>query len=234
MNTINEKEYNQFFPPKKREEALKFAFDIRKFEIELYWKRASYFWTLIAATLIGYTTVAQRQNSINEIQSHETTGPILVLLSCIGIVFSFGWFLVNKGSKYWHENWENHVDMLEDDIIGPLYKTVLSRPDPPPKSEDRAKRFFTGPGTYSVSKINQLTSFYIFLLWTGLLLYALFSFSPEQWEIAYCIQTLPTITITIVTCILFIKWGTFRNTANHLNKASLRQSSIITIPKKRL
>ena len=28
--------------------------DIRKFEIDLYWKRAAYFWAFIAATFAGY------------------------------------------------------------------------------------------------------------------------------------------------------------------------------------
>ncbi len=33
----------------KQVEALKHAHDIRKFEIDLYWRRAAYFWTFIAA-----------------------------------------------------------------------------------------------------------------------------------------------------------------------------------------
>ena len=34
---------------KLREKALDLALDIRKFEIELYWKRAAYFWGFIGA-----------------------------------------------------------------------------------------------------------------------------------------------------------------------------------------
>ena len=37
-----------------RDNAHKIALDVRKFEIELYWKRATYFWTFIAATLAEY------------------------------------------------------------------------------------------------------------------------------------------------------------------------------------
>jgi hypothetical protein len=36
---------------------LGFALDIRKFEIELYWKRATYFWTFIGATFAAYGAV---------------------------------------------------------------------------------------------------------------------------------------------------------------------------------
>ena len=34
--------------------ALAYALDIRKFEIELYWKRATYYWAFIAAAFAGY------------------------------------------------------------------------------------------------------------------------------------------------------------------------------------
>jgi hypothetical protein len=56
---MNEKEYKEAFgidPLNKPllEKALEHALDIRKFEIELYWKRASYFWTLIAAAFAAY------------------------------------------------------------------------------------------------------------------------------------------------------------------------------------
>ncbi len=40
---------------KKR--ALERAIDIRKFEIDLYWKRAAYFWTFIAATSAGFFAI---------------------------------------------------------------------------------------------------------------------------------------------------------------------------------
>src|SRR5690242_11288650 len=42
---------------KKRKRALDSALDIRKFEIEHYWKRATYFWTLIAAAFTAYGVV---------------------------------------------------------------------------------------------------------------------------------------------------------------------------------
>lgn len=78
-----------------RAEALKCALDIRKFEIELYWKRATYFWTLIAASFAGYFSLA----------SLKTPGPGLVfLVSCIGLLLSIGWYLANRGSKFWQEN----------------------------------------------------------------------------------------------------------------------------------
>src|ERR1035437_2713319 len=94
--------YQAQFPDRaKREYAYKLALEIRRFEIELYWKRTTYFWTLIAATFAGYFALASSGNS-------RAPG-LLFLVSCIGLVLSTGWYLVNRGSKYWQANWESHV-----------------------------------------------------------------------------------------------------------------------------
>ena len=106
----------------KAKTALEHALDIRKFEIGLYWQRATYVWTLIAATFAGYFAVLAAEKMVDQYFN-------AYVLACVGFVFSLAWFLTNRGSKYWQENWESHVDMLEDTIAGPLYKTVLHRPE---------------------------------------------------------------------------------------------------------
>ena len=99
---------------KKAKRALDAALDIRKFEIELYWKRAAYFWTLIAVAFAGHFTIL----SARSLEKGEKS-TYAFMIAVIGFVFTFAWFLANKGSKFWQENWENHVDMLEDAVIGP-------------------------------------------------------------------------------------------------------------------
>lgn len=107
---------------RKLERALTEALDIRKFEIDLYWKRGTYFWTLIAATFAGYIAILSTEKLlVKEFYAF--------VIAWIGVVFSFAWVLVNLGSKFWQENWECHVDMLEDAVCGPLYKTVLANKD---------------------------------------------------------------------------------------------------------
>jgi len=139
-----------------RAEALKCALDIRKFEINLYWKRATYFWTLIAAAFAGYLALA----------STDVTRPGLVfLVTCIGFILSTAWYLVNRGSKFWQENWERHVDILENEIIGPLFKTTIS------KNNFRFLEFWSGY-PYSVSKVNQIVSLFVTLVWLGLVIHA--------------------------------------------------------------
>lgn len=45
--------YFEKFPAPVRKKALENILDIRKFEIEMYWKRATYFWTFIGAVFVG-------------------------------------------------------------------------------------------------------------------------------------------------------------------------------------
>jgi len=178
----------------KKTEALKYALEIRSFEIELYWKRATYFWAFIGATLAGYGAV--------QASSIPSKADLSVALSCLGLVFSFGWFLVNKGSKQWQENWENHVDLLEDDIIGPLYKIVLTRPEPSKKKW--LKRFVVGPGPFSVSKINQIISLFVIVLWLFLLWEGL---QPTPTTSLARGKYIGMIAATGIAWWLFWKWG---------------------------
>jgi hypothetical protein len=152
---MNQKEYIEEFEREDKADpdpvlarALDRALDIRKFEIELYWKRATYFWAFLAVTLAGYFTL--RAANIDD----KTKGEVLLILSCLGVVFSVTWYFVNRASKFWQENWENHVNLLEGKVIGPLYKTVLS---------DEGISFWklSGPYPFSVSRLNQILSLFV-------------------------------------------------------------------------
>ncbi len=124
--------------------ALERAWQCRDFEIELYWKRATYFWAFIASTFVGYVALITSDwyEKIDNAQHVE-----VYLLICTGFVESVAWHLSNLGSKGWQRNWEAHIDLLEDRFTGPIYKTVaLTR-------------------TYSVSKINEIVSATVCLVW---------------------------------------------------------------------
>jgi len=64
----------------KTERALQHALDIRKFEIDLYWKRAAYFWAFIGAAFAGFLAI-QASGATNK-------QDLSVVLSCLGFVFS--------------------------------------------------------------------------------------------------------------------------------------------------
>jgi hypothetical protein len=170
-------------------EAHKQALDIRKFEIEMYWKRATYFWTIIGVIFAGYFLLMKDDFASN----HPT---LILLLNCIGFIFSLSWYLVNRGSKFWQNNWEKHVDLLEDGVTGPLYKTVIQNGNL--NFWDLNKEF-----SYSVSKINQLLSLFVTIIWFAMGIYLIFNqmafnwgFIHSKWFLAFKIFALVLATTT--------------------------------------
>ncbi|MGK4321669.1 RipA family octameric membrane protein [Citrobacter youngae] len=214
-NEFSGEDYKKIFldDAKKNEKALAYALDIRKFEIDLYWKRASYFWAFIAATFAGFITL-QASSSVNKTD-------LSIILCCLGVIFSTGWLCVNRGSKHWQENWENHVDMLEDSSIGPLYKVVLTRPMPK-GFQEHCEHLLTGPTSFSVSKINQLISLFVTILWVVLLFKSLpdirFSspFNPFYFTL---------VCITGLFCLLFF-WRGKTYGKDYVHIAKIRSAKI--------
>jgi TRAP-type C4-dicarboxylate transport system permease small subunit len=132
---------------KKREAALERAWKNRDFEIDKFWTRSAYFWGFIALIFGGYFKIMTGKNP------SEAEGMYLDLyLILLGIIFSVAWLLVIKGSKQWQENWEAHIDNLENDITGPLHKTVC----------------YKGTNFYSVSKINEVLAVIVIVAWVFL------------------------------------------------------------------
>jgi hypothetical protein len=239
---IDAETYKQLFPPStddatqsadiksKRQLALEHALDIRKFEIQLYWTRATYFWTFIAAALGAF-------GAVQTVDDKAVLTDLSVFLSCIGAVLSFAWYCANRGSKQWQENWENHVDLLEDDVTGPLYKVVLTRPKKKKVENEGMKEtvkrwggqgadLVTGPASFSVSKINQLISLYLTAVWISLLFYALPPISPSvdpNWDY------LVAIGLAVIACGFIAGLGRSHDT-DYSPDAKLRKVAINTPP----
>lgn len=131
----------------KIEKALEKVHDIRKFEIDKYWSRAAYFWAFTTSVYVAYFNVLKDLHYGNH-------GKIsLVILAALGLFFSFSWWLSSKGSRHWQENWENHVVLLEDEIMGSLYKTFLAGDAP------------------SITKVNEVAGVVMSVCSGGLLFY---------------------------------------------------------------
>lgn len=130
-------------------EAYQKAHDLRKFEIELYWKRALYFWGFEAAFMLAFGKICTESPFTN--YQHF----LLSIISLLAFCFSCLWLLAQEGAKRWQENWEFHIDMLEESISGNLYKTVLHKNN-------------TVHNFYSVSKINKAICFLFIILWAVL------------------------------------------------------------------
>jgi hypothetical protein len=110
--------------------ALARAHELRKFEIENYWKRSAYFWGF---QLVSFAALAL---SAKEGRFYP---PIVLLVAVLGALAALTGVLTAKGSKFWQANWEAHVDFLETAVEGRLHTTALV--------EDKL--------SYSVSRVNE-------------------------------------------------------------------------------
>lgn len=147
----------------KIEKAYREASEVRRFEIQLYWERTKYFWAFITTIYVAYYNVltkfyvkSQCSSEFKEVFSHGHL-PLLILAG-LGFIFSVAWALANHGSKHWQENWENHIDLLEDKVTGPLHKIHKAN------------------ASYSVSKINQFLSYIVSACALGLLIFEIVEF----------------------------------------------------------
>jgi hypothetical protein len=111
--------------------ALERAYSLRDFEIEHYWKRGTYFWTLQGAIFIALGVLWRE---------HIELSVVTLALSGLGVLTAVANYLAARGSKFWQENWESHIDMLEDESDGRLHKIVWLR---------------NGMLRFSVSRINE-------------------------------------------------------------------------------
>jgi len=75
------------------------AIETRNFEISLFWQRSNYFLALSTAIAVGYFTLDKPQ--------HE------LLLSLLGSIVAWLWFLVNLGGKFWQARWEHRLGQVE-------------------------------------------------------------------------------------------------------------------------
>ncbi len=137
--------------PDKNEwkELLKTAMETRKFEIELYWKRANYFWLFVAAFFVAYYQTIPSESKHTEVEN--------TLFIIGGYFFSIGWYFANRGSKYWQENWEKHIAVLSQHLKIPIFELLKSNRN---KIWELNKSY-----PYSVSKINQGLNIVVIIIW---------------------------------------------------------------------
>jgi hypothetical protein len=131
----------------KNEKAFNTALATRNFEIGLFWQRSLFFWGFIGAAFVGHAALREADSNLS------------LVLACFGLVCSFAWSLVNRGSKYWQESWETKVDKTEDEVTGPLFKLEESPQD---------KGIWLSSRRYSVSKLTIALADYVVVMWLTL------------------------------------------------------------------
>lgn len=211
---------------------LKIAHDIRKFEIELFWKRGTYYWAFILGAFTAHFALLGMlfdKDSCREFSLEKffnLSGMSLFSLAITALfcfIFSFSWCLVNKGSKFWQENWEEHIYHLENDAVGRLYKTYLN--------SKKKEKFGWFPlsceaYSYSVTKVTMLTSsalcifslvltlFYIIVMFVKMKKYYVPFLEWFMWIVIPGILLLLLFGIVFV----FIKFGKSSNYKGKTNK----------------
>ncbi|MFO4450988.1 hypothetical protein AAHC63_25730 [Klebsiella quasipneumoniae subsp. quasipneumoniae] len=68
--------------PAKAERAFEKAWATRNFEIEMYWKRATYFWAFIASIFVGYFALVSSENYVKYDRFNHVE---VYFLICIGL-----------------------------------------------------------------------------------------------------------------------------------------------------
>lgn len=143
--------------------ALDRAHDIRKFELELLWKRTAYM-----ATFQGFLLAALGFSLSENSKAIDLVIFFQVVICFAGVFTSFLWVMINKGSKFWHENWTHHIDFLEDEFEGRLLKTLLYEKKLP----------------FSVSRANTYLSWMFFWMWLSLG----WVFSADSLSLYFCLK----------------------------------------------
>jgi hypothetical protein len=145
---------------------LQLATEARKFQIDLFWQRSLFFWGLIAATFLAYANL------------RESEPEIRYAVICVGLIFSLGWTLVNRVSKYWQEVWEQKVEEVEELIL-------VDRPSRNPEPTQEEKFWLWSARKYSVSKLAIALSDFTLLIWLFLGIEALAGrgVNPRPWRV---------------------------------------------------
>ena len=195
---------------KENEEKLKEAYnkahEIRKFEIELYWKRATYFWAFELVVFGGlnvlfskYLDVLSRPVSLKEVLL------ALITISLGGYFISLLWYFVMQGSKFWQENWEKHIDLLEQYVSGNLYKCVLH----------------IDTAHFSVSRASRNITFIFLIFWVSCSL----CFCYKYAELFLYDYNIISVLIVIILIISYITW-LLRNASRAKNYDRVKSSQM--------
>ena len=201
--------------------ALNHAHETRRFEISLYWQRSLFFWGFMLTFFSGYFLLyTETEDEITFAVATMLSG-----LSLVGMFTAYAWYYLAKGAKTWQENWELHIDFLEDEITGKLHKTPLGK-----------KGNF-----YSISSV--LNSFIKVMIasWVGLFLISAYEFGThlkkefcmfpncESLTVNICIILVSLILLALLVGLIFWHlqkcWRTSERTLGYKN-ADLKQLTL--------
>ena len=115
-------------------ELFKIALETRNFEIQLFWKRCSYFLAINTALV---TALAAAMFALSNGSNQEAFWPLFFGICFAGFFICIAWIQVAFGSQFWQKHWEwvveKHQESLgfkndeDDDADGTIRKDYFSR-----------------------------------------------------------------------------------------------------------
>lgn len=248
LNMKTENAKNNAISDGRLKAAYEQAADIRKFEIDLFWKRGTYYWAFILAAftahfaLLGmiFSTFSEDINKSFSLKNMcGLPGLSLFSLDITAFFcffFSLAWTLVNKGSKFWQKNWESHIDKLEESVTGKLHETYLNTDYEGSKKDFSKCPFNPKAYDYSVTKITMISSIlltissFILVMFYSVLLFlkARKNYTPLPEYIKWIfipIFTLGLLIFTLVTLPILSRSSNFGSSKNRKDKWYQRMDS---------
>lgn len=136
-------------------EIYKIIIDHRKFEIDNFWKRTTFFWGTTGILFAAYFSV-------------KIDSRFLILISLTGFIYNFIFTLSLRGSKYWQVHWESLAEKYEY-IIGDIRVfrwDLMKEIDTKIKNEWKIHK----PRRISVSKLVMILGDFLVLCWALLII----------------------------------------------------------------
>ena len=180
---------------KRIKELMQLAMEQRKFAIEFYWKRASYFWLFVGAMFVAYTATLPDKDTLDLVQSER----INLFVCLVGFFSSVAWYMANRGSKYWQENWELHIEFLSKKLGTPIFEVLMY----PRKSATGSPLSYY---PYSFTRVNLFLNIIIIIVWAVLSLLGLASLldiSPDDY-ITYKVLLIGIAGLVVTLCIILL------------------------------
>lgn len=144
-------------------------------EIELFWKRSSFFWLFTGSAFVGFGVLWDKADK-----------DLPLAIACFGLICSLSWTLANRGTKYWQYVWEQKLKSVQRAALGRLiYFEGVSRSDPAGP--------IWGASRYSVTKLAIALSDFSVLIWLTLGVKASPLMQARPWEYVPIVLVLGTI-----------------------------------------
>lgn len=200
----NQKNKNSADEKTSEEKVFETANDCRKFETTFFWQRGTYYWAFILASFTAHFACLgnffdEKAISFSAIKNLPDFSLLtLAVTAFFCFFFSWSWVIVNKGSRFWQQNWENHIDALEKEAVGHLFRIVMNEHN----TENCSPRILScKPYRYSLAKTTQMTG--IVLMVASFIMLCLYIFIFTQKFFPFHCHVLTALALLAIVLFLY-------------------------------